>query len=210
MIVFDDAREMERRASMCYTDGLLDIVLGIGLLILGLGLIFGIGAIAVAYCAVIYSLMKMAKRIVTAPRMHHLDFMPDPDAESRLGRARGLASAAVAVLVGLGVVAFFMSRFIPARISAGLRGHAIVIFGVALAALFGLLAWGTATRRQRVYALIAVLMLVFAYWFDLGAGWYVTILGAVSVAWGASALSHFLKEYPRFYHRSGKVSERFS
>jgi hypothetical protein len=210
MIVFDDTREMERRASMCYADGLLDIGIGIGLLILGFGMLFGLGAVAVVYWALIFSLMRSAKRIVTVPRMHHLDFIPEPDAERRLNRAKAVVAAALAALLALGVVALFMSRLIPGHISAAVRENGIVIFGLALTALFALIAWGTAEKRPRAYAALALLILVFGYWFSLGAAWYVMIMGAVSVSCGSSALARFVRGYPRFHGTNGKAYQRIS
>jgi len=208
MIQFDDTKEMERRASMHYGDGLLDIGIGIGLVILGFAMIFGFGAIAVVYMAMIVSLVKSAKRSITVPRMHHLDFIPEPDAESRFNRMRGVVTASMAVLLVLGVLALFMSRIIPARISAGLRANGIIVFGMTLTAFFVLIGWGTATKRVRAYAAIAMLILVFAYWFDLDVSWYLMIIGAVTGIWGTVVLARFVKDYPRFQSPNGKIYQR--
>jgi hypothetical protein len=208
MIAFDDTKEMERRASTYYGDGLLDIGIGIGLLILGFGMIFGFGALAVIYTAVIFSIVKSAKRGITIPRMHHLDFIPEPGAESRLRRSKAVVVASLVALLVLGVLALFMPRMVPARISAVLRANAIVIFGGILAALFILIGWGTATKRLRVYAAITILALVFAHWFDLSVSWYLMTLGAVTAACGAGVLARFIRNYPRFPHRNGKAYQR--
>ena len=210
MIQFDDMREMERRASMFYGDGLLDIGIGIGLVILGFGMLFGLSAIAVVYMAMIFTIVKLAKRSITIPRMHHLDFLPEPDMESRLRRSKPAVAASLIALLFLGVLALFMSRMIPERISAGLRSNAIVIFGVLLAAIFMLIAWGTAMRRLRVQGGIAILALVLGHWFGLGVSWYLMFLGAVTGAVGAVVLARFIRDYPRFRNRSGKALQRTS
>lgn len=203
MIQFDDMREMERRASMYHGDGLLDIGIGIGLLILGFAMIFGAGALAVVYLAMVFSIVKSAKRSVTIPRMHHLDFFPDPDEESRSGRVRGVARASLVVLIALGVLAFLMSRIVPARISAGLRADGIVLFGMMLTGLFILIGWGMATKRMRAYAAIAAALFVFGYWFDLDVSWYLMIVGTVAGVWGTAVLVRFMRDYPRFHNRNG-------
>ena len=208
MIAFDDAREMERRASAFYGDGLLDIGIGLGLLFIGFAMIFGFGALAGVYPAMILPIAKSAKRTVTEPRMHHLDFMPEPGVESRMLRSRAVIAATLAVLLALGILALFMSRMIPARISGGLRTDALLIFGGILAALFILIAWGTATRRIRGYAAIAVLTLVCGYWFDLTASWYLMILGSFVGVCGAVVLSRFIRDYPRFHNRNGRAYQR--
>lgn len=210
MIQFDDTAEMERRATMYYGDGLLDIGIGIGLLVLGFGMIFGVGALAVVYTAILLSIVKSAKRSVTVPRMHHLDFAPNPGEESNPGRSRAVLVASLVVLLALGVLAFLMSRIIPARISEGLRANGIVIFGGVLAALFTLIAWGTATKRLCVYAAISMLALVCGYWFNLRVSWYLMILGAVLVTWGAAVLARFTRDYPRFHGPNGRAYQRTS
>jgi hypothetical protein len=201
MIQFDDAREMVRRASVCYEDGLFDIGIGIGLLFLGLVMIFGLGALAGVYMAVLFPVVKSAKRSITVPRMHHLDFVPEFENDSKSLRIKAVVVVSMAVLFAIGVLAFFMSRMIPASISAGLRANANVIFGVMLAALFVFMAWGTAMKRLRVYAALAVFALVFGYWFDLSPSLYLMILGAVIAIWGGNVLSHFVHTYPKMTDR---------
>jgi len=208
MIAFDDTREMARRASMYYGDGLLDIGIGVGLLFIGFAMIFGFGALAGIYPALIFPVAKSAKRIITAPRMHHLDFMPEPDAESRMRRSRGVVAATLAVLLAIGVLALLMSRMIPARIAGGLRANALVIIGLMLAALFIAIAWGSSTKRPRGYAGIATLVLVCGYWFDLSVAWYLTIIGTVVGTHGTVVLARFVRDYPRFHGRNGKAYQR--
>jgi hypothetical protein len=208
MIQFDDAREMERRSSLYYGDGLLDIGIGIGLIILGFGMLFGLGILASVYMAMLFSIVKSAKRSITVPRMHHLDFIPEPDVESKLRRGRAVVAISLGLLSALGVLSLCTSRLIPSPVSMVVRAHAIAIFGCPLAAIFMLAAWGTATRRLRAYAAIAVLALVFGYWFDLNVSWCILLLGAVTSVWGACALGRFMRDYPRFYNRNGRMYQR--
>ena len=210
MIAFDDAREMRRRASMCYGDGLLDIGIGIGLLFVGFAMSVGFGALAGIFPALIFPIAKTAKRSITAPRMHHLDFMPEPDAESRMRRSRAVVAVTLAFLLALGALALLMSRLMPARIAGGLRANALVIVGLLLAGLFVAVAWGALTRRLIGYAGIAILVLVCGYWFNLGAAWYLMIIGSVVGAHGAAVLSRFIRDYPKFYGRNGKAYQRSS
>jgi MFS family permease len=204
MIQFDDVKEMERRASVCYGDGLLDIGIGLGLLFLGFVMIFGLGGLAGVYMVMLFPIVKFAKRSITVPRMHHLDFMPEPEAESRLRRIKAVVAVSITVLLSLGILAFFMSWMIPARISAGLRANAIIIFGIMLTALFIFVAWGTVTKRLRIYAAITILAFVFGYWFDMSPTWYFMILGAVIAIWGGTVLSRFLRMYPKMIDRNGR------
>jgi hypothetical protein len=208
MIAFDDTREMARRASMYYGDGLLDIGIGLGLLFIGFAMIFGFGALAGIYPLLIFPVAKSAKRSITAPRMHHLDFMPEADAESKVRRSRAVVAVTMAVLLAIGVLALLMSHMIPARISGDLRANALVIVGLTLASLFIAIAWGASTKRLRGYAGIATLVLVCGYWFGLGAAWYLMIIGAVVGTRGAVVLSRFVRDYPRFHGRNGKVYQR--
>lgn len=210
MIAFDDAREMRRRASMYYGDGLLDIGIGIGLLFAGFSMSVGFGALAGIFPALIFPIAKTAKRSITAPRMHHLDFMPEPDAESRMHRSRAVVAVTLAFLLALGALALLMSPTMPARIAGGLRANALVIVGLMLAALFVAVAWGASTRRLIGYAGIAILVLVCGYWFNLGAAWYLMIIGSVVGAHGAAVLSRFIRDYPKFYGRNGKAYQRSS
>ncbi len=140
--------------------------------------------------------------------MHHLDFMPEADAESRLRRSRGVVAATMAVLLAIGVLALLMSRVIPAEVSGDLRANALVIVGLTLAALFVAIAWGSSTKRLRGYAGVATLVLVCGYWFGLSAAWYLMVIGAVVGTRGAVLLSRFVRDYPRFHGRSGRVYQR--
>jgi hypothetical protein len=210
MIAFDDAREMGRRAAVCYRDGLFDIGVGLGLLIAGLAMVLDLGALALVYPVLAVPVALAAKRNITAPRMHHLDFMPEPDAESRTLRGRAVIIAAPAVLLAIGVLGLLMSRRIPAQVSSGLRAHALVIFGSTLAAFFGAGAWITAARRMRWYACAAVFLLVCGHWFNMRVSVYLMAVGSVAAACGAFVLSRFLREYPRFFHRNFRAYQRSS
>ncbi len=208
MIAFDDTREMERRAAACYGDGLFDIGMGLGLLFIGFAMIVGLGALAFAYPALMFPVAKSAKRSVTAPRMHHLDFMPEPGEDSRRRRCTAVLVAALAVLLAIGVLALLTSSRMPGRISPGLRANALVIVGCMLAALFGAIAWMAAAGRLRGYAAVALLAFVCGYWFNLPVAWYLMIVGAFVVAYGAVVLSRFVRDYPRFHNRSDRVLQR--
>jgi peptidoglycan/LPS O-acetylase OafA/YrhL len=208
MIAFDDAREMGRRATVCYGDGLLDIGIGLGLLLIGFAMIFDLGALAVIYPALMFPIARSAKRSITAPRMHHLDFMPEPGTESRARRNRAVIVAALAVLLAIGILALLMSRWIPGHVSENLRAHALIIFGSMLAAFFGVGAWATAAKRLRGYAGVAILFLVCGYWFGMKVPWYFIILGSFVAVCGAVVLSRFIRDYPRFHHRNGRVYQR--
>jgi peptidoglycan/LPS O-acetylase OafA/YrhL len=191
MIQFDDRREREQRASLCFADGLLDLGIGIGLLALGFLMMLGLGAIAGVYLAMLIPIVNLL------PRMHHLDFLPDPEAELRVRRVRAVVSISMGMLIALGVLAFFSSRMIPAPVPQWLWEHAIIIFGLMLAALFMLLGWGTATPRLRVYAIVTAVALVVGYWFNMSPGWFFVCIGALIAAWGTAVLVHFIHTYPR-------------
>lgn len=208
MIQFDDTKEREQRADLCYADGLLDIGIGVGLFSLGIVTLVGLGALAGVYLALLFPIVKSAKRSVTMPRMHHLDFMPEPDAEWRIRRVKGVVTASMVVLIAIGALAFFMSRMIPPPLSTWLREHAIILFGALLAAFFVLLGWGTATARLRHYAVITAVALVFCHWFDLGASFFLLLIGIVTIVWGSNVLSRFVRSYPRMHERNGKAYQR--
>ncbi|RJR26450.1 MAG: hypothetical protein C4574_07245 [Candidatus Latescibacterota bacterium] len=206
MIQFDDRREREQRASLCFEDGLLDVGIGVGLLILGFFTMLGLGAVAGAYLAALIPIVNALKRIVTMPRMHHLDFLPDPDTRERVRRVKTVVSIAMGILVALGALAFFTSWIMPAPVSSWLRENAIMVFGLLLAALFVLLGWGTATGRPRVYAAVTAAALVVGHWFDMSPSWFFVLLGAVVAAGGTSALVRFVHVYPR--QNGGRIRER--
>ena len=197
MIQFDDRREREQRASLCFEDGLLDVGIGVGLLILGFFTMLGLGVVAGAYLVMLFPIVNALKRIVTMPRMHHLDFLPDTEARDRARRVRAVVSIAMGMLIALGALAFFTSRMIPAPVSTWLREHAFVVFGLLLAALFVLLGWGTATGRLRAYAIITMVFLVVGHWFDIRSALFFVVLGVVIAAWGAAVLVRFVHGYPR-------------
>ncbi len=201
MIQFDDRKEREQRASLCGADGLIDTGIGVGLVLLGFATMLGLGGIAGVYLAMLFPIVNASKRIVTMPRMHHLDFHPDPETGRRIGRVKAVASVSMGILIALGVLALFTTRMIPIPISKWLRANAIIVFGLLLAALFVILAWGLATKRFRAYAVVTTAALVFAHWFSLSPAWFFILLGAGVGGCGAAVLSRFVRDYPRMNGR---------
>jgi hypothetical protein len=190
-------REIERRASLFYGDGLVDIGIGIGVLALGVIMIFGLGAAAGLPVVVLIPLVRSMRRRITFPRMHHFDFMPDPYTASKVHRVSAIVAVAIVSILPVAIFVLLRVGAIPARAAAWLRSNTIIAFSLVLAVVFLVIAWGTGVRRLVSYAALTFVALVCGYWFNVVPAFYFMGLGLVILFCGSMVLARFVHKYPR-------------
>jgi len=190
-------REIERRASLFYGDGLLDIGIGLGVLILGAIMILGLGVFGGVYVALLVPVMRSMRRRVTYPRMYHIDFMPDPYAGSKGHRVTMVVAVAAALILSLGLLVFVKAGVMPVRMAVWLRANTIIAFSLVLASILLIIAWGTGVRRLLSYAALTFVALVCGYWFDAAPAYYFMGLGLVILFCGSMVLARFVRKYPK-------------
>ncbi len=191
-------KEIERRASLFYGDGLIDIGIGLGVVMLGVVLVLGLGVYAGACVIALLPVVRSMRRRITFPRMYHIDFMPDPYSEPKVHRvATGLAIA-VALVILAGLLIFPRTGILPERLAEWLRSNSIVAISLLIAGMLVAVAFGTGARRLLTYAAITFVALVCGNWFNVDPAYYFMALGLVMLFGGSTVLARFVRKYPRF------------
>lgn len=188
-------RELERRAALFHGDGLLDIGIGIGILALGVIMVFGLGPAAGISVIALVPVVRSLRRRITFPRMYHIDFIPDPYTGSHAHRI-GMFAVVAGILV-VGLLVFLRAGIVPAPLATWLRANTIVALSLLLGCLLLAVAWGTGVRRLFAYALITFLALVCGYWFDVAPPYYFMALGLFILFCGSTVLARFVRKYPK-------------
>lgn len=191
-------KEIERRASFFYGDGLIDIGIGLGVVMLGVVLVLGLGVFAGVCVVALLPVVRSMRRRITFPRMYHMDFIPDPYSELKVHRIATAITIAVAVILLVGLIVFPRTGIIPARLAAWLRGNSIVAISLLLAGMLLFIAWGTGVRRLFTYAAITFIALVCGNWFNVDPAYYFMSLGLVILFSGSAVLARFVRKYQRF------------
>jgi hypothetical protein len=144
---------------------------------------------------------RSVKRSITAPRMHHINFTPAPNARRNLMAITLAGVLTLALVMVLGLVVFWGQStgnappwFLAAV--AWLREGATLVFGLFGATLLGVSALIFGLNRFYAYALLMVI--ISSAGFLLGAPLWVTVVvvGAMMSLSGTILLIRFLYTYP--------------
>ena len=188
-------KEIERKANLYHGDGLLDIVIGLGILIFAIAMILDQAAFTGAWIILLLPALRSVKKSLTVPRLRYTDFRPAPNAQWKVKLVIVTVAGVVALLFTLGLVVFTRNETIPA-LTAWISEYGLVVVGVLLAGLLSLIAWATGAKRVYAYAALAVITFASGYWFNLNFPLLFTVLGAIIVLSGMGVLVQFMRKYP--------------
>ena len=188
-------KEIERKANLYHGDGLLDIAIGLGILILTVAMILDQTAFTGVWIVLLLPALRSVKKSLTVPRLRYTDFRPAPNAQWKVKLVIVTVAGVVALLFTLGLVVFTRNETIPA-LTAWIREYGLVVVGVLLAGLLSLIAWATGAKRVYTYAALAVIAFASGHWFNLEFTVYLTVLGTVILLSGIVVLVRFLRKYP--------------
>jgi hypothetical protein len=191
------AERTEKQAMLYHGDGLLDILIGLGILIFGLTLTFDMFYLSGAYIAILAAIMPGLKKGITAPRMSSVDGAPAPEARRRVVRLGLLVLLGLGVLALLGLLLFLRPGAIPAWLIAGIREYGLLLAGVALVALMVVTAWATDQGRFVAYAALAALTSVAGYWLGIDFRLFTILVGATVTLGGTAVLIQFVRRHPK-------------
>lgn len=197
MIRFDERREREQRAEFCFEDSLLELSLGVGFMLLGIGDLIGLDFLAGIYFVALFPILRHLKRIITVPRMHHLDFLPDPEAQPNMKRKKLVLSICRWHSIILGSAVLLCSQTVRILLCYRFRFEVQSACAVSIVAIFLLLWAGSALRHLRTFSIAAAALLIVFHWFDIGLAWYFASLGAAIVSSAVVKLQGFVHNYPR-------------
>ncbi|MBC8224698.1 hypothetical protein H8E65_08925 [Candidatus Bathyarchaeota archaeon] len=191
-----DLKEIERRAYLSYhEDGLIDILIGLGLLAAGLyfyaGMFWLVGSMIAIYVPIYMSIKKR----ITFPRIGQVEF-----SKSRTGRAKNtyyflVAINVVGVVVGFVFWNAFSSEIRPEWMYVMIDNYAIVL-GIVGAFIFAVVAWITDLTRFHWYAALTLVSLGSANFIASPFIGHVVALGFIITVAGYLQLQKFKGKYP--------------
>jgi hypothetical protein len=193
-----EPKEIEAAANLYFGDGLLDIVLGLGLTIAGVMMIFDQVAFTGVYIVLLVPIMQSIKRTVTVPRLASINFTEVEEAERRRKRTIITGFLTMTVLLGLITFLFFVmgARGRPPWFTQ-YAGVGLVGLGVGLMAL---MAWVIKAKRFFVYAGLAALIFAASHWFNFEVPFAFIGLGILILLSGLEILRRFVGKYPKASH----------
>jgi hypothetical protein len=190
-------REREHRAYLFYHgDGILDIMVGVGILFAGLCLVAGLPWLVAVLPTTLVPVWRSAKRSITAPRATPVDV----PVASQGCATRSLVILAILGMLCLGLgalVALGVSRdAMPSRLLAQIATLPDAAFGLPM--IVGLAGVAVAMRIPRYFLYAALTAGAFAVGYLLSwvLWWSLVMAGAAVTLGGAVTLILFLRTHP--------------
>jgi hypothetical protein len=190
----DELKKLSRKAYLSYhQDGLIDILIGLG--ILGFGLMMLTGSVIFNMLAWLPILLYVPlKNRITVPRFGYVQFTSERVKKQRL---------VIALMVGLLLFSFLLGLFVfnfyddmPPLLEILLAGDGMLLIGGMFALM--LLVAGLVTRLDRLigYAILTMLIVPGGAVLGIAPEFRVIFLGAMILVIGIMLLARFLRAYP--------------
>ena len=188
----------ERRAYMSYhQDGLLDLLIGLGLLLAGIyalvDLDMPLGAVWVVLWLPIW---LSAKKSITARRIPDIEVSEEQYDGMWRAAAFAIAALVLLVLAGLAVLWGRNAGLLPEWSLAALAEYLTVVLGLIGALVFAVAAWLSGLNRLYAYSLLTAVAFVGGYLLGAPFALAVTVVAAVVTVWGAVLLVRFVRTHP--------------
>lgn len=187
-------KELARRAYISYhEDGLIDVLLGLGILGFGLMLLTGNVIFNILAWMPMVFYVPLKNRI-TIPRFGYAQFMTEQKKRNYLWLAVAVGVVAFALFLGLFV--FLLAGQMPVWMENFLGRYDLLLLGLLLD--IPLVIGGMLSGLNRLYAYALLVLAVIAGGIILGldAPFYFIFLGSVILSAGIWLLVRFLRKYP--------------
>jgi len=189
-----ESKELARRVYTSYHgDGLIDILIGVG--IIGFGLMMLTGNVVFNMLAWMPILLYVPiKNRVTVPRFGYVQFTSKEKRKAQL--LTGVAVGVLLFALFLGLYFFTASGNMPLWLQNMLQRFDLLVLGFLLAV--PMIIGGALTGLTRFYAYAGLIMVIIGTGIYLGidAPYYVIFLGLVILVVGIALLVRFLRRYP--------------
>ncbi len=184
-----DLGEVESRAYGTRSEnGVLDIVIGAGLL--GYGLLAHIGAYLVpSYCL---GLALLLNRLVVVPRVGRVRFAANRRARERMGIV--LIALLILLPLPIGLAVFFADRL--SGLTGFVSANLTIALGLSIALGMSVVAWAKSAGRFFVFAVMALVNFAGAQLFDQSLPWPMIATGAPIIAVGIILIARFAMKNP--------------
>ena len=204
-----DLKELERKIYLSYhQDGLVDVFLGIGLIVIGIILhpILGehVPTVAMVMMMLFVFVYAALKRAITIPRIGYVEFLPKRKTRFALLIFTIVLITNIPLIIILLLTA---GQQISPAVFDFVTNFLLIILGVYGAGLFILIGFLSEIRRFFGYGLTTLILFIFSHFLFLhfslpviGVGIIITIAGIIQLAW-------FLRKYPKSNKRDITVEE---
>ncbi len=186
----------ERAYKQTWEDGILDLIIGIGLVLLGVLFRTDLAGLAGMFVAVLLMpFWAAAKKLITIPRLGYVEF-----SEERKARERGWTRH----LLILGVMTFVLAVGLYVATTRGGMGDSFgeirlgyLLFGGLIALGLGVAGFMAGLPRLAAYAAVVLAATGVGYLTGLELEDYLLAAGVVILACGVVVFTRFLKRHPR-------------
>jgi hypothetical protein len=178
-----------------YDDGLLDIFLGLVLFAAGFGMLADYSAFIGITPALLYPILLVAKKNITAPRLQP-DDISQIQVKRRQTRSKmiGLVLAlTLALLAGLFVLFVLLVGVKDWQIWAYLMDAGLVI----VAGVFVLWGFQSGAKRLVVYGGLLLVARISSFWVEVAFPYYIVAVGGVVSLIGLAIMIRFIQEHPK-------------
>ena len=190
----DELKKLSRKAYLSYhQDGLIDILIGLGVLGFGLMMLFDNQVFNMMAWLPIIFYMPLKNRI-TVPRFGYVQFAPE-----RVKRQRLLVGLLVGILLFillLGVYVFAVGSDLPPLLNTLRAGDGMLLIGGLFALMLVLAGLATGLGRLYIYAFLTLLIMPGGALLAIGAPYRMIFLGVLILSVGIILLVRFLRAYP--------------
>jgi len=188
----------ERRAYMSYHQyGLLDLLIGLGVLLAGVYvLVDGDIPLGAVWVVLWLPIWLSAKKSITARRVPDVEISEEQ--YDGMWRAAAFVIAALVLLV-CAVLALIWGRnagLIAEGFIAAVGQHLMWVLGLFGALVLGVAAWLSGLNRLYAYALLTAVAFVGGYLLGAPFALAVTVVAAVVMVWGGVLLVRFVRTHP--------------
>jgi magnesium-transporting ATPase (P-type) len=193
----DNSQRMERNLNAYHQDGLLDILIGLGILMAGVFLLSNLFWLAAILPAVAYPIMQSAKKTITEPRIGALLKEPQQIAATRRSFMGFMVAGVVAMILGFIMFAILSLDLLSSSAQTLLLKNFPVALGVIAAFLFALTALLSGVGRFYLYGLLSLIFISGGALLNLPGPLYSASLGLLILLYGITLLARFVREHPR-------------
>ena len=182
---------LARKAYLSYhQDGLLDLLIGWGVLAFGLMLATDSSVWALMGWLPIVFYVPLKNRF-TVPRLGYVKFKND---QNKI--ATGVLVIVLLIISVLGIALFLFADSAPSSITLWIRDNSLLFYGLVGAFGFGLTGLGSGIRRILGYSLLSLLIMLGGHLLGVQEFLPFLLLGGVILVVGLFMLTRFLRKYP--------------
>jgi hypothetical protein len=194
-----DLKDLERKIYLSYhQDGLVDIFLGIGLIVIGIIFhpILGehVPTVAMVMIMLFVFVYASLKRAITIPRMGYVEFLPERKTRFALLIFTIVLITNIPLVI---VVLLTAGQQISPAVFDFVTNYLLIIFGIYGAGIFILIGFLSEIRRFFGYGVTTLIVFIISHFLFLhfslpviGVGVVITIAGFFQLVW-------FLRKYPK-------------